>query len=87
VASIVKPLERRIAELEAGSMKYMGVYQPAQAYKRGHVVTCDGSAWCCTRDGVSAEKPPGDGWQLMVKSGIQTARPRENGHYASPRPR
>jgi hypothetical protein len=51
-------------------MKYCGVHQASIAYRKGHVVTHDGSAWCATRD-VSVERPGsgGDGWQLMVKHG------------------
>jgi hypothetical protein len=65
----IERLEQRIVELEAGSMKYCGVHQASIAYRKGNVVTYDGSAWCATRD-VSVEKPGhGDGWQLMVKHG------------------
>ncbi len=59
----------RIAELEASGLKYCGVHQASIAYRKGHVITADGAAWCATRD-VSVEKPGhSDGWQLMIKSG------------------
>jgi hypothetical protein len=60
-----KSARKRVAELESGTMKYCGVHQPSLAYRKGHVVSYDGSAWCATRD-VSVERPGhGDGWQLM----------------------
>lgn len=65
----VAALSARITDLEAGSMKYCGVHQASLAYRKGDVVTFDGSAWCCTRS-VSAERPgSSDAWQLMVKHG------------------
>src|SRR4029450_4986883 len=73
-------LEQRVAELESGTMKYCGVHHPSLAYRKGHVVSYDGSAWCATRD-VSVERPGhGDGWQLMVKHGkdASTATPRND---------
>jgi hypothetical protein len=95
----IEALKARITELEAGSMKYCGVHQPSLAYRKGHVVSYDGSAWCATRD-VSVEKPGhGDGWQLMVKHGkdASTATPRNdtsataaertNGLHSNPRMR
>jgi hypothetical protein len=64
----LEQLEQRVAELEAGAMKYCGVYQPSASYQRGNVVTCDGSAFHATRN-VSAERPgTTDAWQLMIKT-------------------
>ena len=75
----IEALKARISELESSSMTYLGVHQSSMAYRKGHVVTFDGSAWCATRD-VSVEKPGhGDGWQLMVKHG-------KDAPAASPRP-
>ena len=73
--------------LNVSSMTYLGVHQSSMAYRKGHVVTFDGSAWCATRD-VSVEKPGhGDGWQLMVKHGkdAPAASPRSDAAAASPR--
>jgi chitodextrinase len=93
IAKATAPLLARIAELESSSLKYLGVHQPSIAYRKGHVVTHDGAAWCATRD-VSVERPGhSDGWQLMVKSApparsdTTTAAARQNGHYANPRAR
>jgi hypothetical protein len=95
----IEALKARIAELESGAMKYCGVHQASIAYRKGHVVTFDGAAWCDTRD-VSVERPGhGDGWQLMVKSGRDmptpsphsdasaTASQRVNGQHPNPRMR
>jgi hypothetical protein len=91
-------LTARVAALEsAGNLKYLGVFQPSASYERGNVVTCDGSAFHCVR-AVTGERPgSSDAWQLMIKHGkdattprsdtSSTASPRQNGHFASPRPR
>jgi hypothetical protein len=65
----IDALEQRLGEIEGHGLKYAGVYQRANAYARGNVVTHDGSAWICIAEkslsapGASAE------WQLMVKAG------------------
>jgi hypothetical protein len=94
----IEALKMRIAELESGTMKYLGVHQASIAYRKGNVVSYDGSAWCATRD-VSVEKPGhGDGWQLMVKRGKDApavSEPRadpappdaRNGSFAPANPR
>jgi hypothetical protein len=72
VARAVKPLEARIAELEAQSGGgFAGVFQLSQAYRRGVFVTCDSALWFATRDIDAGEAKPGagaTGWQLVVKS-------------------
>jgi hypothetical protein len=90
----IHKLQARVAELEGSSLRYLGVYQPSAAYRRGDIVTLDGSGWHCTR-AVSAERPGStDAWQLMIKHGKDAANPRsntatsharENGHLAWPR--
>jgi hypothetical protein len=95
----IEALEQRVAELESGAMKYCGVHQPSLAYRKGNVVTYDGSAWCATRS-VSAERPgSSDAWQLMVKHGkdapvatlrsdtTETSSQRVNGVHSNPRMR
>jgi hypothetical protein len=61
--------EGRLAAVENRGIKYCGVFQRAQTYRKGDVVTDAGSAWVALRE-VENEKP-GDGasWQLMVKAG------------------
>lgn len=73
----VQPLELRIAELEARlaevetrSMRYAGVHQRAQSYRRGDAVTCHGGLWIAVRDVAEAEEPgSSSGWQLAAKGG------------------
>jgi hypothetical protein len=79
----VTALSARVLELESSGVKYLGVHQASIAYRKGHMVTYDGSIWCATRD-VSVEKPGhGDGWQLACKSGRDAASPRPDASAAS----
>ena len=50
VEAQLKPLRKRIEELEASGIKYCGVYQRALTYKRGDVVTHDGARHTALRD-------------------------------------
>lgn len=62
-------LEARIVELEGQGVRYCGVFQSAMAYKRGDLVTFDGSMWVALRN-VVVEKPgASESWQLCVKRG------------------
>jgi hypothetical protein len=69
IASQLKPLRDRIAELEASGIRYCGVYQRAADYKRGDVCTHDGSMWVSTCP-TPPHEVPGKSvcWQLSVKS-------------------
>jgi hypothetical protein len=62
-------LEARQTALESRGLAYVGVFQRAATYRRGSVVTHEGSAWIATVDAEGVE--PGDGkiWQLLVKRG------------------
>jgi hypothetical protein len=60
-------VEARLAELEGKGIKYSGVWQRAQDYKRGDVVTYDGSAWVATAEETRAQPGATNGWQLLVK--------------------
>lgn len=64
-------LHKRIDELEKGTMRYAGVWQRATEYKKGSLVTSDGSAWVALKAvEPGGEKPNGGPWQLVFKSGI-----------------
>lgn len=65
----IAELERRVAEADQRGLRYRGVHQKAESYKRGDAVTHDGSLWICLR--AEAEGRPGtsDDWQLAVKAG------------------
>ena len=70
LAERVTTLEARLADIESAGVKYCGIYQRAQDYFRGSMVTEGGSLWAATRD-VKASEVPGrsEGWQLAVKCG------------------
>jgi hypothetical protein len=63
-------LEARLAELETRGVEYRGIHQRACDYRRGALVTFDGSIWAAVRD-VAAGETPGQssGWQLAIKHG------------------
>jgi hypothetical protein len=69
VAKELRPLRERIEQLEAGGLKYVGVYQPAQAYARGSVCTFDGSGFVALRDTINEKPGSSDAWQLAIKRG------------------
>lgn len=70
LTAFVAELSRRVAEIEAAGIKFMGTWQRAMGYRRGSVVTHQGSAWCAIRDHEDAEEPGRSAtWQLMVKKG------------------
>lgn len=69
VEAQVKPLRKRIEELEASGIKYVGTYQRAAEYRRGDVTNYDGAMWVATC-AVPPQEVPGKSvcWQLSVKS-------------------
>lgn len=66
--ALIKKLEKRIDDLEAGGVRYHGVWQAAQDYSRGALVTYDGSMWHANK---STKEQPGKSkaWTLAVKAG------------------
>lgn len=78
----VEPLEARIEVLESRGIEFCGVWQRANSYRRGSVVSADGAMWTAIRDTVAAEAPGKvpDAWQLTVKSAARpVVRARANG--------
>jgi hypothetical protein len=68
-AARLKELSARVAELEAGGVRYAGCYQRALEYRRGSVTTFAGSMWIALDD-VPAGVQPGSNvalWQLSQK--------------------
>lgn len=65
------PLLKRIDELEKRGVEYQGVYQRAQSYRRGSLITHDGSVWACIEDAQVNESPGShpSKWQLAVRAG------------------
>jgi len=70
VMDAFRAVKKRLDALEEGGIKYRGVYQRAQDYSKGDVVTFNGSAWIALRSLKETEEPSTcDGWMLMVKKG------------------
>jgi hypothetical protein len=71
----IEKLEQRIEEIEKRGIEYKGIYQRACVYKRGEVVTADGSMFVAVTD-VAPNEVPGqsNNWQLAVKSTRQPTR-------------
>lgn len=63
-------MKKRLDALEEGGIKYRGVHQRAQDYRKGDVVTFKGDSWIALRS-INETEEPGkcDGWQLMAKAG------------------
>lgn len=61
-------LDARVAEVETRGISFEGVYQRAVRYRKGSVVTADGSLWCALRE-TEGVKPGDDpsAFQLIVK--------------------
>jgi hypothetical protein len=72
IADAVRPLERRIAELEArGEMKYCGIWEEGREYLRGNFVTTNGSLWHAEQP--TRRRPGTDStYRLAVKKGTCT---------------
>jgi hypothetical protein len=64
----IKELERRLGEIEAKGVVYRGVYQRADEYKRGDMVTFKGSVWHANHD-TREEPGASEVWQLAVRAG------------------
>jgi hypothetical protein len=71
------PLRERIIELEKRGVDYKGVYQRAALYRRGDIVTYDGSMFVAVTD-IEPNELPGNGgaWCLAVKRGQDGAQLR-----------
>lgn len=66
---VIGGMDKAIESLKNKGIRYRGVFQRADQYERGDVVTYKGSAWVCVDD--IGRGTPGDNtsWQLLVKSG------------------
>jgi hypothetical protein len=66
----IKELEAQIAELQSGGVRYQGIYQRAQQYRRGDITTHDGSMFAAIND-VPPNEQPGrsQSWQLCCRAG------------------
>ena len=71
VARAVKPLEERIAQLEAQHKEfhYCGVWREGSEYCVGNFATSNGSLWHCEQ--VTRSRPGSDStWKLVCKQGL-----------------
>ena len=72
VAKELSPLRKRLDQIEekqaSASLRFCGVWQAAQSYAPGSMVTHKGGLWHCN---VPTREAPGTGhsWTLAVKSG------------------
>jgi hypothetical protein len=87
-------LQERVNELERKG--YVGIWREGREYSPQSECTHDGARWFCHKR--TSDKPGSSAdWVLMEKSAPlstpaprsdeTTSRPRQNGHYANPRPR
>ena len=87
VESQVKPLRKRIEELETrvAEFRYCGVWHDG-AYKRGNFVTHDGSVWHCNVDTCTKPGTDAEAWTLAVKRGKDYAPrlPTQGGPRSQP---
>ncbi|MEN5278180.1 hypothetical protein ABE527_14665 [Brucella sp. TWI432] len=70
VMDVFDAIKKRLDALEEGGIKYRGVHQRAQGYRKGDVATFKGDSWIALRS-INETEEPGkcDGWQLMAKAG------------------
>ena len=61
-------LSEKVKKIESRGVQYRGVYQRSEDYKRGDLVTFEGSMWHATRDTIEEPGASKD-WQLAVKKG------------------
>jgi hypothetical protein len=70
----IAPLRQRIAELEAKGVSYCGVFQRAQGYRRGSIVTFENNMHVAIKDTEPGDMPlQCSSWQLCLR-GAQAAR-------------
>jgi hypothetical protein len=62
-------LERRIEALEAQQVKHAGTWRAGMSYRKGNLVSHDGSGWIATRDHPGKPGAPNSGFTLFVKKG------------------
>lgn len=67
----IEELESHKKQMEEYGIRYCGVWQRAigDLYKKGAVVTHDGSAWVCVKDFPELEPGTCNEWQMLVRRG------------------
>lgn len=65
----IADLKARLAEVETRGLRYRGIWQRADEYKRGDATTCDASLWIGVVDNPTCKPGDGSDWQLAVPGG------------------
>lgn len=66
--SRIAELEARLAQVEAGGIKYLGVWKPDTLYAKGSFATRQGSVWHANCETFATPGASPD-WTLAVKAG------------------
>lgn len=61
-------LQEELKQEREKSTRYCGVFQRALTYRKGDLVTYNGSLWACIAQETVATPGVTEGWQLAVKS-------------------
>jgi hypothetical protein len=66
----LEALQKRVEQLEATQLKYVGVWRKGLSYLEGSLATHSGSMWLCLAptDAAVPGKAP-ENWKLVVKKG------------------
>ena len=67
ITEATAPLEARLAELEA--REYLGVWSSDKNYRKGAMVTYDGSLWIARIDSHAVRPGTSQAWQMAVRKG------------------
>lgn len=81
VARAIRPIEARVAALEAAQQKsladaFQGPYLPRSMYRRGALVQHRGSVWLALED-VDGKPGEASGWRLLVRAGRDAENRRD----------
>ena len=74
VAKALDPIGKRLDKLEArATMTFRGIWDDAETYQRGHVVTDGGSLWVCLDEAKRQRPGRSADWKLIAKAGSAPA--------------
>jgi hypothetical protein len=73
----VRPLQARLAELEATKFEYLGVWREGLQARPNQTAMRGGSLWICVKETDRAPGEPDSGWKLATKRG-RDARERKD---------
>jgi hypothetical protein len=64
----IRALRLRVDSVESKGLRYRGVHQRADEYRKGDAVTQNGNMWVCLRETTGTPGASED-WQLAVRAG------------------